>query len=67
MKKYFFMAWIVGAAIFALPVISGAEDETSGEILKKLNQVTQNQEKIMQSLEELKSELQIVKVRASDR
>jgi len=67
MKKHFFMALIVGVVISSFATVSNAEDEASSEILKKLDQVMQSQETIIQSLEEIKSDLQIVKVRASSR
>ena len=67
MKKALTWALVTGFIVFVPAIISRADDASSGEVLKKLNEVTKNQEKILQSLEEVKSELQVVKVRVSSR
>ncbi len=67
MKKYFVLAGIIGFLMLISPFISHAEEVSSSEVLKRLSEIEQNQVKIIQSLEEVKSELQIVKVRVTSR
>ena len=71
MKKYFAAVLLAGFIFWAPLTVSRADDASSGvsstEVLKKLDEVTQNQTKILQSLEEVKSELQAVKVRVTSR
>ncbi len=49
-------------ALFADGASSGRDDSS-----QKLNQVIQNQEKILRELDEIKSQLEVIKVRASNR
>ncbi len=70
MKKYLagtLIALVIGSVFFLAPVISRAEDSSSAEVLRKLNEISQSQEKILQSLQEVKSELQVLKVRVTSR
>ena len=67
MRKYFAMALLAASVVFVLSQASFADEAASGDILKRLSDIEQNQTKILQSLEEVKSELQIVKVRVSSR
>lgn len=67
MNKYLFMVFLIGAAAFLQPVFSQADQEISGDVSAKISKIEQNQEKILQVLEEIKTELQIVKVRTTSR
>ena len=54
------------AVLFFVPLaITHADDAISGDASQKLNQVLENQKQIMDSLEQIKGELQIIKVRAT--
>ena len=59
MKKYLWLL-VAGVVMFAAPGVSRADES---EILKRIET---NQERILQTLEEMKAELQVIKVRASN-
>ena len=61
MKKNISVA-LLSAVFFFVPLaVSHAEDGGN----QKLNEILQNQKLIMEALEQIKSELQIIKVRAT--
>ena len=66
MKKYFAAAFLAVFVVW-MPMSVAKADDASSAVLKKLNEVTQSQEKILQSLEEVKNELQTVKARVTSR
>lgn len=61
MKKIIFAAAI---AAMLIPGVASAEDMLTNSALQ---QMLKNQEKIMQTLEEIKAELQVIKVRATNK
>ncbi len=63
MKKILSTMLVAAALFLAAPSVRADE----GEVLAKLNKLQDNQEKMLQMLEELKNEVQIVKVRATSR
>ena len=70
MKKTGFLVFFVLLFSFAPLHILFAEDVTcgsSGEDAKKIDEILQNQKKIMDSLEELKADVNTVKLRVSSR
>lgn len=60
--KIFLAALLLGSFSASAPVFS--DEELSG---RKLDQILENQSQILKEISEIKSELAIVKVRASDR
>lgn len=67
MNKYFLSAIFFVCAVFLLASASFADTAASGDASQTMKRLDQNQEKILQALEEIKSELQIIKVRVSSR
>ena len=65
MKKYFSMILLVGAFVFFQPGIVRADE--AGDVGARMSKIEQNQERILQVLDEIKNELQIVKVRVTSR
>lgn len=66
MKK--FVTAFMGLVLWVCLFLPCAQAESGSQQLEeKLDRVLRNQEKILAKLEELKSELQVVKVRASQR
>ena len=55
--------------VYSLPLASAETSAPvdSGSIMSKLDKIEANQTKLLKQLEELKSELQIVKIRVSSR
>ena len=75
MKKYFLVSiltgfWLIvlGGNLFAdespAPVVNTSDN---GSVSEKLDRVISTQEEILKQLDEIKSELEVVKVRASQR
>lgn len=62
MKKIFALVLTVGA-LAGLVLIPAHADES--EILSKMNTLEEQQEKILQTLDEIKAELNVVKVRVT--
>ena len=62
MKKYFLSVLLAGTMLLGTPAFSRADDEA---VLVSLQRIEANQQKILHMLEDLKAELQIVKVRAT--
>ena len=65
MKKYFSLMLLAGAFLFFQPGVVRADD--LGDLSSRMSKIEANQEKILQSLEDIKNELQIVKVRVTSR
>ena len=62
------MSLVLFVAVFAAMAVFGSARHLyadDGAVFAKLTEIGKNQEKILQSLEEIKSELAIVKVRAT--
>lgn len=55
--------------VYSLPLVSAetSAPADSGSIMSKLDKIEANQTEILKQLEDLKSELQIVKIRVSSR
>lgn len=62
MRNLFFVL-IVIFSFLAISKISFADDATMDSLNAKLDQILENQEKISSELQELRNEIQIVKVR----
>ena len=70
MKKVVVLALFLSIFLLVLPVSSRAEDASpasSADTAKKLDEVLLNQKKILELLEQMKIDLNIAKIRASDR
>ena len=66
MKKWIVIsALFIFAAVFTYKTLFAEEGSLSSMVTQKLDQVLQNQTEILKQLNEIKSELQIIKVRAS--
>jgi hypothetical protein len=57
--------WAGALLVLFLLVPAGKLRADESEVMARLDQLTKNQEKILQSLEEIKSELNIVKIRTT--
>lgn len=55
------------AVIFALIVLAAPARASEGDVLSKLNSVLAKQDEILQRLDAVQAELQIVKIRASQK
>ena len=64
MKRWAILVLLVVAFIFSYKALFADGDSA---VSQKLNQVIQNQEKILRELDEIKSQLEVIKVRASNR
>ena len=66
MKKNIFL--VLFLFVFSLSFVQPAlaDDASSGEVIRKLDEIAKTQAQIMESLEQVKAELKIIKVRASN-
>ena len=64
MKRWTILILLVVAFIFSGKALFA---ETDSAVSQKMNQVIENQEKILRKLDEIKTELEVIKVRASNR
>ena len=64
MKKYAFAVLLLTLLSWLPAPTCFAEDAS---VLKRLDEISQNQKQILEALEQVKSELQIVKVRITSR
>lgn len=67
MRKIIFPVWFAAALFLSFVPSSYADAGDHSDVVKKLDEIAKTQTQIMESLEQIKAELQIVKVRASDR
>lgn len=68
MKRWAVFILLTVAFVFSYKALFADGDSAAGSaVSQKLNQVVQNQEKILTALDEIKAELEVVKVRASNR
>ena len=67
MKKILIASLLFAVITSPLTAVSRADDSSSDEILRKLNEISETQKQLMESLEQVKAELQIVKVRVTSR
>ena len=63
MKRYFRFFLVLSVLFLASSPFSLADEMGSEAVLRKLNEISQDQKQILQSLEDVKSELEIVKIR----
>ena len=63
MKKIILVSALTSLFLFS-PIAAGADE---AELLRKMNEIADSQKQIIETLEHLKSELQIVKIRVSSR
>ena len=64
MKRWVIFVLLVVAFIFSHKALFA---DTDPAVSQKMNQVVENQEKILKKLDEIKAELEVIKVRASNR
>ncbi len=68
MKRWAMFILLVVAFIFSYKALfADGASSVKEDASQKLNQVIQNQEKILRELDEIKAELEVIKVRASNR
>ncbi len=67
MKRWVIFILLMVAFIFSYKALFADGAEMSGGVSGKLDQVIQTQDKILAKLDEIKAELEVVKVRASNR
>ncbi|GEM_PF-3162102 len=68
MKRWAIFVLLTVAFIFSYKALfADGASAVKEDVSQKLNQVIQNQEKILRELDEIKAELQVIKVRSSNR
>jgi hypothetical protein len=67
MKKIGLFLSVLAIAVFFSASNVLADEGTSGESAKMLKEISEKQDRILQALEEMKSELNVIKIRISSR
>ena len=67
MKRWAIFILLMVAFIFSYKALFADGEEMRGAVAGKLDLVIQTQDKILAKLDEIKAELEVVKVRASNR